>query len=315
MISIFFGKFSLGEIVSMVVVLYLILDFVGYCISVIRSRGWITILWHFVQIVAFCISLSYLLIKLPNHWGYEVNINEIMVDNGAVEGVSSDGLTSGANAAEPPLDQVTSNCNIDGVTFCSDFSNIEGSFDHLADFTQDQLNPRILETNLPIESDKDNSILKVKDMQFSPVFNFKLVTRLRNKNKGNLTITYGRDWRCIIGEADHKKVTCQSEYDKKDSPRQTKYLSTYGKPDILTDTELTVDGSVTLGVDNNYNIRLILRYFDDKSNPVDAELDFKVKYKSNNIMDSKKQFGVGIIDPSDEGIKIEFQKLEISGGQ
>lgn len=216
-----------------------------------------------------------------------------------------------------PIQVITSttSCDNDRNMFCTDFSDIASQFSNIEDFTQDRVNSRILRTNLPADGDQDNSILTIKNQLFGPEFNFTLVTKLLNKEKGNLTITYGKDWRCIIGEADHKKVICQSEYNKKNSPREAIYLSTLGKPDIPEDTELTIDGSVTIGTGNSYNIKLILKYFDVNSNPVEAELNFKAKYKSNNLKEIKKDFGVGIIDNEDEGIKVEFIKLEVRGGQ
>lgn len=293
-------------ILVLVLIVLPILDFKRSISQIKNSRG---VLIYFLVLLPL---VTYLVYQAMPTIGYTINISR--VKGKTVQNNETDELNSSSGAENhpgSPENQTTSTCSSIDNVFCSDFSNISNDFDKLDDFTQDSLNPRILRTNLPIKGDQDNAILWVKDKTFGPQLNFSLITKLHHKTQGNLTIVYGKDWRCIIGEKDHNKVACESEYDKKNNPRQQQYLTSIDKPPIPPDTELTIKGSVTLSIDNNFNIQLILSYFDSSGNHVNAELNFKVKYTSSDIENSRKRFGVGIIDPEDEGIKIEFIKLEL----
>lgn len=202
-----------------------------------------------------------------------------------------------------------------GSTFCSDFSNVVHDFDKVSDFIVDDVNPRAMFSALPVEGDPDNALLWVKGHTFSPILNFTLVTKLLDKNKGNLTINYGKDWRCVIGENDHNRVVCEEQYDKLGHEGYLQTLSSKSKPPIPEDSELTITGSVTLDLESNFNVKLLLTYFDKEGSEVKVELDdYKLKYNSSNIKTTKKPFAVGIIDPLGENIQVEFLKLEIFGG-
>ena len=213
-----------------------------------------------------------------------------------------------------PENQMSSPCHNSGFTFCSDFSNMANDFEEIEDFTPDQSNSRILRTNLPIGGDQDNSILWTKNTELSPELNFTLISKFFNKSKGNLTIVYGSDWRCIIAESDFNTIKCESEYNKKEHPKYKRTLSSIGKPLIAPETETTVKGNITIGIDNFYNVNLTLEYYDESGEQNDADFNFKVRHFLSNPLENKKRLGVGIIDPEDEAIKIEFNKLEITGG-
>jgi len=229
------------------------------------------------------------------------------------------GKTKGQTEKLKPLpkEEIISECSDDESTFCSTFSDIEQEFDEseLPYFTTDPENPKILEANIPISKTKDNSNLWIKEKSFTPEFHFEIQIKFYNEEKGNLTISYGDDWRCIIGENNFNTLTCESQYSNKtEKARFSQHLSSKNHLNIKPKEEVIISGSTTLVEDNKLKISLLLNYFDIESQDVEESFEFEIKYLSANPKEDKRRFGVGIIDPLDEGIRIEFMKLEVKGG-
>lgn len=234
---------------------------------------------------------------------------------GRVKGIEDAKLSSEKKFTTPPQDQVITDCQKEGETFCSTFSDIEKDFEESNFFSKNPENTKILKSNLPTFKSKDNPNLWVKNLFFTPEFHFSITSKFYDKEKGNLTIVYGNDWRCIIGENNFNTITCESFYSntvKKE--RKSQHLSSKKLKAIQPETELLTRGSTTIIDNNKLKITLTLEYFDIDNNKQTATFDFETKYLSTNSKENKKSFGVGIIDPLNEGINIEFMKLEIKGG-
>lgn len=217
----------------------------------------------------------------------------------------------------PPEQQVLYKCEDEDGVFCSDFSNLERDFDleGLKFFTSDPENPRILKTNLPKKGIKDNPNLWIKNLMFIPEIRFSLTAKLHDDEKGNLTIVYGSDWRCIIGESGFNAITCESCYSNRGKKeRKTIYLTSEGHLPIQPETELILKGSTALIKDDYLKITLSLDYFNTEDKREQEDFDFELKFLSSDPHENERKFGVGIIDPNDEGIRIEFLRLEIKDG-
>lgn len=261
----------------------------------------------------FLITVLFFTASISKKLGYSLNISI-----GKTKGLSTSNLEpqpTPDNKQPSPADEIISKCFSENSTFCSDFSNIEKDFDDLEFFSTDPENPRILKSNVPKSGSKDNPVLWINNLSFTPEFHFDLTSKLYDKEKGNLTLAYGNDWRCIIGENNFNRITCEAFYSNTSKKeRKSQHLSSKKFLPIQTETELLIRGSTTVINDDKLKITLTLEYFDIENNKQTATFDFETKYLSTSPQENKRRFGVGIIDPLDEGISIEFIKLEIKGG-
>ena len=274
-------------------------------VSVLRQtfltlRGWAKILNS--VLIVFSTALFLYLGILP-HLNLDIKIIKIS----KVQGESENNIPTPS-----PEKEIVSDCTSPNNLFCSDFSNMERDFDELNTFTVDRDNPRILKVNLPKDGDKDNSNLWAK-LQLGPEFDFMVRVKLQDEEKGNLTIAYGQDWRCIIGEEGFNAITCESNYNNiKKIRRKKTYLTSLNRPKIQPGEELTVDGIVSLQGDTGLKIKLHLEYFGQNGKKIDdVDIYHELEPSSLRPKDDKKRFGVGIIDPEDETIRVEFLKLEV----
>jgi len=279
----------------------------------IKKLGFKKLIIGLIKLLIFISISTYLLIIIPKQLGYNIDINI-----GRVKGDTDDLASPNPEKtikANQPENQVTTNCQNKGLTFCSDFSNIEKDFEGLDFFSTDPENQRILKSNVPISGSKDNPILWIKNLSLSPEFHFNLTSKLFDDKKGNLTFVFGNDLRCIIGENNFNTITCEAFYSNTSKKeRKSQHLSSKKLPPIQPETELLIRGSTSIVSDDKLKITLSLEYFDSENSKKETTFDFETKYLSTNPQENKKNFGVGIIDPHDEGISVEFMKLEIKGG-
>lgn len=307
-----FGDFSISTLIIIMLLVLIATHAVASVVSnVVKYPIWKSILLA-VEVVLFLFLLFLAFKKIPSELGYVVAINSI---SASIQGVTNLPLPSSTPNGTPDQ-QVMSVCQGNNHTFCSDFVSVDTEFEGANFFTKDPENNRILKSNVPVSGSRDNPILWVYGKSFTPELEFDFTTKLYGKDRGNLTITFGNDWRCIIGEANYNTVTCENFYSNSDKKsRYSQYLSIKGLSPIQPKTPVTVNGSTTLVSDNKIKITLTLTYFDSKNNKQEATFNFDdIKYLSTNPETDKKRFGVGIIDPNAEGIGVEFMLLDIKGG-
>lgn len=140
----------------------------------------------------------------------------------------------------------------------------------------------------------------------SPEFSLKLKITPKNDVKGNIIISYGDVWRCIIAESNYNAITCEETTPTK--RRYLKYLTTEGYKPIKPKTQITLENLLTsITSTGDLSLSFKLAYVSIEEENVKADINFIIKLPSAKPKEMREYIGVGLIDPNNEAIKAEFQ--------
>lgn len=176
-------------------------------------------------------------------------------------------------------------------------------------FTRFLSDPKVLQAK--VEWPFDNPNLWFQKTKSSPVFDFTLKSTPQNENKGNLVLAYGQVWRCIIAERNFNAITCEKDYASKNKLRILKTLTGLGKRPIKPRTEIIIEGSTAILEKNKLELRLLIKYVTDEEKGDEANFTFEFSYPSPDPKGDSQFIGVGLIDPNEEGIAVEFTEFSL----
>lgn len=203
--------------------------------------------------------------------------------------------------------QFSQQCNNGWV--CSDFS--EGDFTGWGEYSINQLNKRSIQVSSDSVWDSPPLFFNRSETKIK----FLLVLKATPKDplKGNIVIFWNEAWRCIIAETDYNKVSCEANYQTpKKIVRAQNFLSTKGKKPISPGKEVKIEiNSDFVPSDNNNKIKMVLDYIDIDGKRETADFEWDFELPTPDIENFKQLVGVGVIDPKNEKVEVEFNRLEL----
>ena len=229
-------------------------------------------------------------------------INEILGEKTESEEIAEK-LAPGGKS----LPQFSQQCDSGWV--CSDFS--ESDFTGWSEYSINQLDKRSIQVSSDSVWDSPPLFFNKSETKIK----FSLVLKVTPKDlfKGNIVVFWNEAWRCIVAETDYNKVSCEANYQ---NPRKVvrvqNFLSTKGKKPISPGKEIKIGvNSDFVPSDNKNRINMVLDYIDTDGKRENVDFEWNFGLPTPDIENFKQLVGVGVIDPNNEKIEVEFNRLEL----
>lgn len=155
----------------------------------------------------------------------------------------------------------------------------------------------------------DTARLWYKEFQPPPTFKMELTVKPYHPEMGNIVISYGTIWRCIIAEDNYNTVTCEGE--KPFQERQSGHFTGKEKKPIASETDVSITLETILTGEKKIKIVMNVDYIDINSNKSSADFDFTVSMTTPKPTETKEYIGVGIIDPKRKDPALEFKTFKL----
>ena len=207
--------------------------------------------------------------------------------------------------------------------------------DDPSDFSRDNIKKWKGNENL-IAIDEKNSIYKPKitsnflggrDIFFpessNPNFNVKLRFTPKNEEKINLALNYGYLFRFIIGNGDYNQVQMQynSRYPEKNLKKddwveveevnQEKWIKRNGRLEPKKQIELTVHSQAKYNSNKIFITISIVGLVEGESEKGERDFNYEIE-TGEKSEDFNEMLGIGLLDPSEEGIETELEEFKLN---
>lgn len=204
---------------------------------------------------------------------------------------------------EPPaLPEREATCDAD---YCSAFE--EENWEGWEEFRESTKYPGALIPSLE-GGVFDTARLWFKKFQPSPEFKAEFTVRPYNPEMGNIVISYGTTWRCIVAEANYNTITCEAE--KPLQRLSSQHLTSKEKRPIKPETDIVITVETILTSEEKIKIIMNIDYIDIDSNKSEVDFDFSVGAPTPKPSGAIEYVGVGIIDPQRKDPAIEFKNFK-----
>lgn len=155
----------------------------------------------------------------------------------------------------------------------------------------------------------DTARMWYKKFQPPPVFKIELTVKPYHPEMGNIVISYGTIWRCIIAEDNYNTVTCEGE--KPFQERQSRHFTGKEKKPIAPETDISITVETILTSQKKIKIVMNVDYIDIDSNKSNADFDFTVSMPTPEPTEEEAYIGIGIIDPKRKDPAAEFKIFKL----
>jgi len=155
----------------------------------------------------------------------------------------------------------------------------------------------------------DTARLWYKEFQPPPEFKAELVFKPYQSEFGNVVVSYGTIWRCIIAEDNYNTVSCEAEKPLKD--RQSGHFTGKKKKQVQPETDVLLALETILTGEKKVKIIIKVGYVDIDGNESSADFDFTISMPTPKPAEENQYIGVGIIDPKRRDPAVEFRHFKL----